>query len=339
MSGKGAAAGFQPETVLVHVGADLIGDGLLKLPFLRCLRALWPQARVTWAASQGASVFAGVLAPAVVGLIDDVIENADIPTDWRGLIGKRPLEGRSFDLILDTQRGPLATLALRRLPHRRLVSPAARGWLSTVRAGKRKRAPDMLRQMLDLLEVAAGVPVPTPVENIVAVPDSLKVAAAAILPVGQPLIGLAPGAGGRHKCWPQDSFVSLARQQVAAGRIPVFLIGPAELDWAQGLARQVPEALFPLQDPRLIDAHGLTPFVTIAVAGALDAIVCNDAGVGHLSAASGTPVIVLYGPTSPRKFAPLTRLGSTLTAQECGGSTMADIPVETVAGRINTVLS
>ncbi|GAB3117347.1 glycosyltransferase family 9 protein [Novispirillum itersonii] len=334
-------AEFQPRTVLVHVGLDLIGDGLLKMPFLRALRDLWPQARVTWAASQGRSVFAGVLAPAVAGLIDEVIEQADVPTRWGDLLRSRPLDGRGFDLIIDTQRGPAATLALKRLPHRRLVSPAVRGALSSwgCRPAKGKRPAAMLRQMLDLLEQAAGVPVPTPDQSLIPVPEELRAATAAVVPQGVPLVGLAPGAGGRHKCWPQDSFVALARRQAEAGRVPVILLGPAELEWQTALQEQVPQALFPLQDPRLIDGRGLTPFVTIALAGHLHAVVCNDAGVGHLAAASGTPVVVLYGPTSPKKFAPLTRRGCVITAQECGGSAMADIPVAVVADRINALLA
>lgn len=330
---------FQPRTVLVHVGLDLIGDGLLKLPFLRAVRALWPEARVTWAASQGRSVFAGVLAPAVEGLIDEVIEQAAVPTRWGDLLRHRPLEGRGFDLIIDTQRGPAATLSLMRLPHRRLVSPALRGWLSSpgCRASGAKRSSAMLRQMLDLLEQAAGVPVPTPEESLVPVPADVAAAAAAVLPVGRPLVGLAPGAGGRHKCWPLNSFVALARQQVAAGRVPVILLGPAELDWQAALRDQVPEALFPLQDERLVGGRGLTPFVTIALAQHLAVVVCNDAGVGHLAAASGTPVVVLYGPTSPKKFAPLTRQGSIITAQGFGGSAMTDIPVAAVTERVEAL--
>ncbi|WP_019645917.1 glycosyltransferase family 9 protein [Novispirillum itersonii] len=333
------AAGFQPETVLVHVGLDLIGDGLLKLPFLRAMRALWPQARVTWAASQGRSVFAGLLAPAVEGLIDEVIEDAAVPTRWGEMLRRRPLDGRGFDLIIDTQRGPAATLALKRLPHRRLVSPALRGALSSWGCRPSgKRPAGMLRQMLDLLEQASGVPVPTPEDSLVPVPEDLLAATAAVLPSGRPLVGLAPGAGGRHKCWPQDSFVALARQQGDAGRVPVFLLGPAELEWRAPLAELVPDALFPLQDERLIGGRGLTPFVTIALARHLGAVVCNDAGVGHLAAASGTPVVVLYGPTSPKKFAPLTRRGCIITAQDCGGSAMADIPVAVVAERVNALL-
>ncbi|NIR60258.1 MAG: glycosyltransferase family 9 protein, partial [Gammaproteobacteria bacterium] len=81
-----------PATVLVYVGLDLIGDGLMKLPFVRALRHAFPEARIIWLAGQGKSVYAGALRPLVAGLIDEVIEDAGI----RGRLSelwRRPLAG------------------------------------------------------------------------------------------------------------------------------------------------------------------------------------------------------------------------------------------------------
>ena len=41
------------DLILVYVGLDLVGDGLMKLPFARLLRANWPDARVVWCAGKG----------------------------------------------------------------------------------------------------------------------------------------------------------------------------------------------------------------------------------------------------------------------------------------------
>lgn len=327
-----------PASVLVHVGSDLIGDGLLKLPFLRCLRAAWPEARVTWVCGKGASIYTGPLAPAVTGLIDEVVENAGIGLSARELIGRKPLNGRRFDVIIDTQRGALATLALRRLPHDLLVSPALRYALSDRKPKAAQRSPDMLRQMLDLLELAVGRPIPTPADNLLTVDPALAAAAAEALPPGPVYIGLAPGAGGRHKCWPLERFAALARAQMEAGRMPVFLLGPAEADWADDLRAQVPQARFPLQDSALVKDHGLTPFAAVALGQRLAAAVVNDAGVGHLMAAAGPALVVLYGPTSPRKFAPLARRRHVITAQDHGGAAMSDIPLTAVAACLDTLL-
>ena len=42
-----------PKSILVYVGLDRFGDGLMKLPFVRALRSTWPEAHVTWLAGKG----------------------------------------------------------------------------------------------------------------------------------------------------------------------------------------------------------------------------------------------------------------------------------------------
>ncbi|MHA1114291.1 MAG: glycosyltransferase family 9 protein, partial [Alphaproteobacteria bacterium] len=121
--------GGAPATVLVYVGLDLVGDGLMKLPFLRALRHAFPGAHVTWLAGKGTSAYAGPLAPLVHGLIDEVIDEADIGSRWTELL-RRPLDGRAFDLVIDTQRRVLTSLILRRVRHGAFVSGAANYHLS-----------------------------------------------------------------------------------------------------------------------------------------------------------------------------------------------------------------
>ncbi len=49
--------------ILVYSGLELLGDGVMKLPFVRALRRCWPAARITWLAGKGKTVYAGTLAP------------------------------------------------------------------------------------------------------------------------------------------------------------------------------------------------------------------------------------------------------------------------------------
>ena len=79
-----------PQTILVYVGLDLIGDGLMKLPFVRMLRAAFPLAHITWVAGMGKSVYAGDLRCLVEGLIDDVIEDAKIGMSYLDLFDPPP---------------------------------------------------------------------------------------------------------------------------------------------------------------------------------------------------------------------------------------------------------
>jgi ADP-heptose:LPS heptosyltransferase len=307
----------QPGTVLVYVGLDLVGDGVMKLPFVASLRALYPCARITWLAGQGRSVYAGSLAPMVKGLLDEVIDQAGIGLGalelWR-----RPLPGRSFDLILDSQRRVMTSLILRRIRHRRFISAAADWRLSdAVPPSGRQKPPAMLGQMRALLEAAAGTTPPPPPP--LTIPIDLKMIAGRRLPVGPRYVGLAPGAGGKHKCWPLDHFRTVAAALLANGSAPVFFLGPAERAWERGLRGEFPSALFPLTDE---DA----PPLTIALAANLTAALANDSGTGHMLAAGGAPLVSLFGPTAPEKFAPTARKLTMIRAQQFGGDDMALIP-------------
>jgi ADP-heptose:LPS heptosyltransferase len=307
-------------SVLVYVGLDLVGDAVMKLPFLASLRRCYPQARVTWMAGQGKTAFAGALAPLVGDLIDEIIEDA-FAADRVALL-RRPLPERSFDLLLDTQRRVMTSLRLRRIRHRIFISAAANWHLSDrLPPGGRHKRPSMIGQMLALLEAATGnevdAAVPPPL------PPALLAEAGRRLPPGMPYLGLAPGAGGRHKCWPRDRYLAVAAHFLARGWQPVFLLGPAERDWESEITRALPQAHLPLTDRD-------SPAVTIALATRLAAAVANDSGTGHMLAAAGIPLLSLFGPTSAEKFAPTSDRLTVIRAQEFQSQEMSAIPLAPV---------
>lgn len=322
-----------PATILVYVGLDRLGDGLLKLPFLRALRAVFPHAHITWLAGKGRSIFAGPLRPLTDGLIDEIIDDSGIGSDPREVLSV-PLAPRRFDLVIDTQRRLLTTLILRRIRTGCFISAAAGYAFSDIRPNLgtiRKPAP-LGRQLLDLVELASGRPVGRPVS--LTLPDALHARAAALLPEAQSYIGLAPGAGGRIKCWPLERYLAVARHVVAQGSVPVFLLGPEEAALQPGVAAQIPTALFPLQT----SGDDAGPLLTIALAARLSAAIANDSGCGHLLAAGGARLVSLFGPTPAAKFAPLAARAIVVAAQDFGGATMAAIPVAAVMRALDEIL-
>lgn len=323
-------------TILVYVGLDLVGDALMKLPFVRALRATYPEARITWLAGKGKTAFAGPLAPLVDGQIDEVIQEAGIGTYWSELL-RRPLPGRRFDLVIDTQRRVLTTLILRRIRCGTFVSAAADFLFSSLRppGGYRKPA-TMIRQILDLIEIASGRKVEEQLAR--GLPAQFEDRAAELLPEGRPYVGLSPGAGGRHKCWPLDRFVEVARRQMARGRVPVFILGPDETSWYEGLRVKLPEARYPLQETAP-DTVGKSPLLTIALAARLRAAVANDSGGGHLLAVGGVRLVSLWGPTKMEKAPPQTPVLRTVLARDYGGESMELIPVDDVDAALEELAS
>jgi ADP-heptose:LPS heptosyltransferase len=324
-------------SVLVYSGGDLAGDGLMKIPFLRALRRAYPEACITWLSGKGPTVYAGQLREITAGLIDEVVDTERFGRRYAELFGN-PLPGRSFDLVIDTQRRLLTTLILRRVPHRIFVSGGLGYRLSDRRPGRhhtrRGKPPSMVQQLLDLVEAASGVPA-DPGGRLTLDPD-LRQRARAVLPEGPIYIGLAPGAGGKHKCWPRARFIELAERQVVKGRCPVFILGPDETSWFEELRAAVPKARFPLQE----ETGGAASITfTVALAERFTAAVANDSGVSHMFAAADCPLVSLFGPTRVEKFAPLVSHSRVVSARDFGATAMDSIPLKAVDAALDSLLA
>lgn len=117
----------------------------------------------------------------------------------------------------------------------------------------------------------------------------------------QPLCALAPGTAPKMptKRWPIGRFRALAGLLLREGYRICVMGGRPEQPLAAELA--------PLDPGRITDLCGRTSVGEAAdvMAGA-DIAVCNDSGLLHVAAAVGTPVLGIYGPTSPEKYPPLS---------------------------------
>lgn len=320
-----------PRRIGVFSHQEVIGDGLYKIVFLRALRRAFPAAELTWMTTQD-TVFARALAPVTAPLLDRVVEHCGIGATPGALFRPLPALG-PFDLLLDTQALLWRTLHLWRVPHRRFLSAAfLRRGLGGAAIG-----PHSLDRLFALLEAATGAPATRDLSPL-PLPAELTAAAVAALPDGTPRIAFAPGAGGVVKCWPLDRFIALARLQAVRGRQPIFLLGPQESDWRSRILQEVPSALFPEEHPAFADTlRG--PLRAVAVASRCAAGVANDAGPGHMIAASGAPLLSLFGPTRPEKFRPVAARSAVIRAQDHGGQDMAAIPIEAAAAALEALLA
>lgn len=109
----------------------------------------------------------------------------------------------------------------------------------------------------------------------------------------QPYICLMPGASNAAKTWPATSFARLGELAHQAGFVPVVLGGPNERDLGGVVA-----------GARGINRCGDTLQEAAAWMAGASLCIGNDSGLGHLSAACGTPTLVLAGPMEPEMFRP-----------------------------------
>jgi ADP-heptose:LPS heptosyltransferase len=81
-----------------------------------------------------------------------------------------------------------------------------------------------------------------------------------------------------------------------------------------------------------------------AVIAALDLLVTNDTGASHIAAAAGTPSVVLFGPTDPRRWAPLDLIRHHVVSAADyhpavdGATALRLLSPDLVAGRCHAVL-
>ena len=160
----------------------------------------------------------------------------------------------------------------------------------------------------------------------------------------RPVVTLAPGAVGRGKMWPTENYAALAEALAADGNDIWILGGPAETPLAAAIVARAGPAAHDLTSNDLRNA-----IVALAMA---DAAVSNDSGLMHIAAALGAPAIGLFGPTSPRLWAPLNPLAATIEPPDgpcptCGARACpdithrqtADIPVSAVLAAVRATLA
>lgn len=116
---------------------------------------------------------------------------------------------------------------------------------------------------------------------------------------GAPAIGIHVSGGRAIKQWPETRFRDVAAQLVRDRNAAIVLTG-APRDRAQ--VDMVRQALPP---DRVLDLSGGASLLTVAaVLERLDLFVTGDTGPMHLAHAVGAPIVAVFGPSDPVRYAP-----------------------------------
>ncbi|MBI5585977.1 MAG: lipopolysaccharide heptosyltransferase II [Deltaproteobacteria bacterium] len=116
---------------------------------------------------------------------------------------------------------------------------------------------------------------------------------------GERLVGLAPGAMyGTAKCWPLASYLELAARLQREWQARVLFLGTAGDALALGRTAD-------LTPGTGIDLMGQTSLgEVLALIRRCHLLVVNDSGLMHAGAALNTPLVALFGSTSPERTGP-----------------------------------
>jgi lipopolysaccharide heptosyltransferase I len=153
---------------------------------------------------------------------------------------------------------------------------------------------------------------------------------------------LSPGGGWLSKLWPPDRFGELALNIWNSHGLRIIInCGPGEAQLAEIVAANAASAL------PIIVQYGI-PEMMALLRGA-ELVVAADSGPLHLANALGTPVVGLYGPTSPDRNGPyggrdivvrnLDDADTTYKRANSYSEEMESITVEQVVGAVDQRLA
>lgn len=285
-----------------------IGDVIFATPLLAALRRAYPAAQIDWAVG---SMAIGALRghPFITNLIDtgQLANPAARPVSLIKLV--RALRRGRFDLIVVPDRSRLLGIAALQaaIPARAGLDSAGRGFAYTIRAAL---DPAEIRHEADIyLDVgrALGIDVSDAYVNVPPTAEALSAADAIMqehrlrpgaFVMVHPGGGVNAGMTMTEKRWPAANFAALADRIAEASAAQIVAIG-LESD------RPALDALrAALRSPFIDLSNRLSLGVTAALASRALVYVGNDNGVGHLSAAAGARVLMIFGPSDPRRYAP-----------------------------------
>jgi ADP-heptose:LPS heptosyltransferase len=136
--------------------------------------------------------------------------------------------------------------------------------------------------------------------SLLVLPEEAIRAAAALLPAGAgPVVGIHASGGRPVKQWDPHRFGDVATRLVRDRDATIVLTG-AKAD--RPLVDAVKTAL---PADRVVDAAGDLDLLTLAaLIQRVDLFVTGDTGPMHLAAAVGTPIVAVFGPSDPARYAP-----------------------------------
>ena len=293
-----------PRRILL-VRLERIGDLVMALEAIRDVRALAPAAQIDLVVGSWNAVLAAAI-PSI-----DRVETLDarwLAREGEGfgmpglLRAARAWRTRDYDLAVNFEPDVRSNLVA-------AAAGAARtaGWASGGGGPVLDIALDYdptTHTAVNSRRLVAHVFGRTPPElsrPLLAIPETATAAAAARLRpgAGRPLVGVHVSGGRAIKQWPPERFADVAARLADTRNAVIVATGaPGDRALVSGLQAALA--------PRLvIDAatdDGL--LVSAAILAQLDVFVTGDTGPMHLASAVGTPVVAVFGPSDPARYAP-----------------------------------
>jgi ADP-heptose:LPS heptosyltransferase len=283
--------------ILIYNSGGGLGDSIQILPLLLSLKNHYRRSKIFYLGAHP-NHFEGKLKEYNIN-----VETLDLNLKyfgfrwWHLLFVKRNFKKKNetkFDLIIDLQSKFRNSLILKRIPHVHFYSTTFNSLFST------KKGQYKSKDHIKNLNIFLDEKIKTINFNCNNLPKNLLNEAKKLLPKTNYIgFSLTQGNKYRKKSWSIYKFISLANKALKKNKIPVFFIEKNQEHIIEKIKNQVPSALFPETQSKLS-----CPALVTALSSRLDQAVSIDNGVMHMIALADIPMIVVFGPTNSKKFAP-----------------------------------
>ena len=270
-----------------------IGDIILTTPLIRCLRATFPNAQIDFLVKKE---FAVVLSgnPHINNII--TFDKADSRNQLRRI--RMQVQLTRYSMILDVQkniRSMMIGVGSRTGIAGFSKKLTARDLLIRFKINIYKEIKPVYLRYFESVETLGvrydgkGTEV-FPSEQETSAVEALL--AQNNLPVGKPLLVVAPGAQWENKRWTTEGFATAADTFCnQTGAYTLLIGGPGDVDICRMVQSQ-------MKTPSLNLAGKLSLMGSAAALGKAAMVFTNDTGMLHMAQAMKAPVIAVYGPTT-----------------------------------------
>ena len=289
--------------ILIYNSGGGLGDTIQLFPLILSLQQHFKSADLYYQDSLGANYFSGKLKE-----YDIKIKNLGINLEHFGFRWWHLFKAKSeflklgidkFDLIIDIQSKIRNTLILKRIPTLNFYS-STYGYFFCTTKKEYIRSSNVNEKTLLNLEKFFETSIKKINYDLRTLNTSLIDEAKKLLPNNNYIgFSLTHANEKRIKHWPLNKFIDLANIIETKNKIPVFFVEKTNQEIINEIKSKVPKALFPEHQSSLA-----SPALVTVLASRLEMAISIDNGIMHMMSLSDVPMIVLFGPTKPEKFAP-----------------------------------
>jgi heptosyltransferase-1 len=304
-----------------------LGDIVLALPALSALRRSFPKAKISW-----------FIRPEFAPLLKNHPDLSEAILFDRKFLGKAwynprafaalisliwRLNRRKFDAVFDLQ-GLFRTASLAWLSGcKRRFGMAGAGEFGHIfyshKIAQDKDSIHLVNYYLKIIRAAGALN--TDVQFVLPVDSAAEDAVKKLLKtngINDSYAVFVPTSARSDKCWPVERFAALANKVSKKFGLSIIATGAAsEKDTVENLKNlaNVPIANF---------AGATSISELVALLKSVRLVVSNDTGPGHIAAALGVPVVMLFGPTNPARVAPYGKPQCAVAVEPDGRGFKAD---------------